>query len=232
MPDNGRFSEEEIEKRLRDLGARIDYPPTPDLASAVHRKLDAEEQPRRALRWPSFSAPRWMAVAAALVLISVVALSPALRTTLSDLFVPRAGLEAGGSAAKPESGGSEDRYKQEAGAPAQPAEAPTANEGKAATACPTPSIEAEPARTAAGAKFRLRGHDFSSGCAEVTPARGVTIFFRQAGETRKLMTLDADRALTFDTTLRVPKNAEPGRATVLANTPSGERAEARFVVLR
>ena len=124
MPDNGRFSEEEIEQRLRDLGARMEYPPTPDVASTVRRKLDEGEQPqetRRTLRWPPFLAPRWTAVAAALVLVAVVALSPALRTTLSGLFVPQAGLETGGSAAKPESGGSEDRYRQEAGVASQAA---------------------------------------------------------------------------------------------------------------
>ena len=106
MPDNGRFSEEEIEERLRDLGARVEYPPTPDVASTVHLRLDEEEQPQEAsrnLRWPPFLAPRWAAVAAALVVICVVALSPTLRTTLSGPFAPQAGSEAG-SAAKPESG--------------------------------------------------------------------------------------------------------------------------------
>ena len=227
MPDNGRFSEEEIEQSLRDLGARMEYPPTPDVASTVRRKLDEGEQPqetRRTLRWPPFLAPRWTAVAAALVLVAVVALSPAMRTTLSGLFVPQAGLETGGSAAKPESGGSEDRYKQEAaGGPAA---------GEAVTACPSPSIEAVPARAAAGAAFRLRGNNFSSGCDSTAPARDVEIFFRQAGKTRKLATLDADRDLAFDTNLRVPEDAGPGRATVLARASSGEPVETRFVVLR
>ena len=163
MPDNGRFSEEEIEQRLSDLGARVEYPPTPDVASTVRLKLDEEEQPlesSRNLRWPPFLAPRWTAVAAALVLITVLALSPTLRTTLSDLFVPgpQNGSEAG-SAAKPESGGSEDRYNQGAGVASQAAGAPAAGEGEAATACPSPSIEVAPARAAAGARFRLLGHN-------------------------------------------------------------------------
>jgi hypothetical protein len=144
-----------------------------------------------------------------------------MRTTLSGLFVSgqKAGPGAAGSAAKPEGGGSEDRYKQGAGVASQ------------ATACPSPSIETVPARAAAGAEFRLRGHDFSSGCDRVTPAQGVTILFRQDGKTWKLTALDADRDLAFDTRLRVPKNAGPGRAIVLATTRSGERAKERFVAL-
>jgi hypothetical protein len=234
MPDNWRFSEEEIEQSLKDLGARIEYPPTPDVAHTVRRKLDEEQQPREARRWPPFLAPRWTTVAAALVVVAVVALSPTMRTTLSDLFVPQeAGLEAGGSAAKPERAGSEDRYKQEPEAASQEdAGAPAAGEPEAATDCTSPSINAVPARAAAGAKFRLRGHDFSSGCDGVTPARDVGIFFRQDGETWKLMTLDANRELAFDTRLRVPENAAPGRAILLANTRSGGRVETRFSVLR
>src|SRR5215210_7218147 len=117
MPDDRRFSDEEIEHSLRDLGARIEYPTTPDVAHTVRRKLDEEErspEPRRTLRWPPFLAPRWMAVMAAVV-ICVVALSPTLRTTLLGPFAPgpQAGSDAG-SAARPESGASEARYKQEA----------------------------------------------------------------------------------------------------------------------
>ncbi len=229
MPDNWRFSEEEFEQSLKDLGARIEYPSTPDVAHTVRRKLDEEQQEAR--RWPPFLAPRWTAVAAALVLVAVVALSPAMRTTLSGLFVPQAGLEAGGSAEKPE-GGSETRYKQEPeAAPQEDAGAPAAGVPEAATGCSSSSIKAVPARAAAGAKFRLRGHDFSSGCDGVTPAHDVGIFFRQDGETWRLATLDADRSLTFDTMLRVPENAGPGRATLLASTRSGERVETRFSVL-
>ena len=234
MPDNWRFSEEEFEQGLKDLGARIEYPPTPDVAHSVRRKLDEEAQPqeaRRARRWPPFLAPRWTAVAAALVLVAVVALSPAMRTTLSGLFVPRAGLEAGGSAAKPEKAGSEARYKREAGVASQDAGAPAAGGPEAATGCSSPSIKAVPARAARGEQFRLLGHSFTSGCHKTTPARDVEIFFRQDGKTRKLTTLDADRDLAFDTGLRVPENVGPGQATVFANTRSGERVETRFLVL-
>jgi hypothetical protein len=235
MPDDGRFSEREIEQSLRDLGPRIEYPPTPDVARTVRHKLDEEDRPRQArrgLRWPPLLTPRWTAVAAALVLVAVVALSPTMRATLSDLLAPETGLEAGGSAAKSGGGGSEDRYDQGAEVAPQGAGAPAAGDGEAATACPPPSIEAVPARAAAGAKFRLLGHGFSSGCDGGDPAQDVEILFRQDGETWRLATIDADRALTFGTRKRVPEGAEPGRATVLANTGSGEPAETRFLVLR
>ena len=219
MPDNWQFSEEDLEQSLKDLGARMEYPPTPDLAHTVRRELDEEEQPRearRTSRWPPLLAPRWTAVTAALVLVAVVALSPAMRATLSGLFVPQTGLEAGGSA---------DRYKQEAGVASQEdAAAPSA-------ACPSPSVEAVPIRAAAGAKFRLRGQNFSSGCDRTTPARDIEIFFRQDGRTLRLATLDAGRDLAFDARLRVPRNARPGRATLLTNTRSGEPVSERFVVL-
>ena len=234
MPDDRRFSDEEIEHSLRDLGAGIEYPATPDVARTVRRKLDEEEsspQPRRTLRWPPFLSPRWTAVAAALVVVCVVALSPTLRTTLSGPFAPQTDSEAG-SGAKPESGASGDRYKQGAEVAPQEAGAPAADEPETATTCPSPSIEAVPARAAAGAKFRLHGHGFSSGCDSITPSSSVKIRFLQDGRTWKLATLDADRNLAFEAGLRVPAGAGPGRAKVQAVLRSGERAEERFVVLR
>jgi hypothetical protein len=233
MPDNWRFSEEEIEQSLRDLGARMEYPPTPEVARTVRLRLDGEEEHQEAhriRRWPPFLAPRLTAVVAALVLVSVIALAPTVRATLSDFLVPtqQTGSEAGGSAAGPESGGSEDRHKQQAGATSE-----TSAADGGAPGCPSPSIEAKPPRAAAGATFRLSGYDFSSGCdkARVTPARGIRIYLRQAGRTWNLATLDAARTQTFDIRLRVPADAASGRATVLASTSSGARAQERFVVL-
>jgi hypothetical protein len=231
MPDDRRFSEEEIEHSLRELGAGIDYPPTPDVARSVRHRLEAE-QSRRARRtpyWPPFLAPRWTAVAAAVVVVAVFALSPTLRATLSDFLVP--GYQAGSrSAPGYESGGSEDRNKQEAVSEA--AGAPEAGEDDAAPGCASPSLRAEPARAASGAAFRLRGRGFSSGCDGVTPARGIGVHFLQAGKTWRLATLDADRDLTFDARLRVPAGAGPGPATLRATPRSGEPVETRFVVLR
>ncbi len=137
MPDDGRFSDEELEQRLRDLGARMEYPPTPDVAGTVRRELDEEARstrPRRSLGWPPFLTPRWTAAAAALLVICAFALSPTLRSTLSSPFTTgfQAGPEAG-SAAKPEGNASGDRYKQE-----EAAGAPAADQGEAARACSPP----------------------------------------------------------------------------------------------
>jgi hypothetical protein len=235
MPDDRRFSDEEMEKSLRNLGARMDYPSTPDVASTVRRKLDEEARSprrRRTLGWPPFLAPRWTAAAAALLVICAFALSPTLRTTLLGPFTvgSQAGSEAGsgaGSAAKPEGVASENRHRQE-----EAAGAPAADQGQAAGNCPPASIEATPARAAAGSNFRLRGHGFSAGCDGNMPSRDVRILFRQDGRTWRLTTLDAPSNTTFEAGLRVPAGAGPGPARVQAVLPSGERAEERFVVLR
>src|SRR5215211_5534651 len=76
MPDR------ELARELRELGALIDYPPTPDIARTVRNALEeaANDQPRR-LRM-SFPTMRWVAVAAAFVLLIAV-------PTLSQVCVPR-----------------------------------------------------------------------------------------------------------------------------------------------
>jgi hypothetical protein len=109
MPDR------ELERELRELGALIDYPPTPDVAHGARRVLDAEENSRpQRFRMP-FPRMRWAAVAAAFVLVvAVPILSPGLRATISDWFVAEDIQSAGGpgvDAGSPERG-------SEAGAPA------------------------------------------------------------------------------------------------------------------
>ncbi len=267
MSESRPPSEREIERGLRDLGARIEYPPTPDVASSVRRRLDEDERrrsPRRGL-WRSMLSPRWAAPTAALVLIAFALLSPAVRETLSDPFFPGQAADSGGdaalsedagSAARPESGGSVARPAQESRAGPEPSQAsvtggsrdedmpesgggPAASQSSmagsasaAAVGCPSPYLEAEPARAAPGASFRLRGNNFSSGCEEIKPARGIRLDFRQGGRTWKLGTVDADRRLAFDARLRVPAGARPGRAAVRATTRSGEPVEERFLVLQ
>ena len=238
MPEDRQFSERDLERNLRDLGAGVEYPPTPDVARTVRLRLDEDrdQRSRRSWHWPPFLAQRWTAVAAALVVVSVIALFPVVRTTLSDLFVSshQTSSEAGDSAARPESGVPEENASQETGVASKAAGASAGGEGKGAIGCPDPAIEVKPARGAAGTKFRLGGHNFSSGCdrVRITPARGVRIYFLQSGKTWRLSTLDADRGLTFETRLIVPVDAEPGPATLRATTRSGEPVEERFVVLR
>jgi hypothetical protein len=259
MPDSGRFSDRDIERDLRDLGARIEYPPTPDLAQVVRRQIDEEAAGQHAPRgryWPSFLSPRWAAVAAALVVVFVTALSPTIRTTISDLFVSgeaassghqaRDGSEAGGSAARPQSDESGARSGQEAGVASQAASSSAASRAKPTSgenssrsamaesardaACPSLSLEARPAR--AETAFRLHGDGFSTVCDKARPAQDIRIDFRQDGKSWKLATVDAGRQLTFDVKLHVPAGARPGQATVRASTRSGELVEEHFVVLR
>lgn len=263
MSDGNRPSGREIERDLRDLGAGIEYPPTPDLARAVRRRLDEEGRAPGGGFWPSLLSPRWAVPAAALVLVAFALLSPAVRETLPDLLVSGggAGAGAGGSAARPESGGSvarpgqeakagseapqasvtsgsrsEDRPESGGGAPAPQSSMAESGGGESAQAGATgyrsSSLKAEPTRAAPGVEFRLRGSGFSSGCDEVRPARDIRIVFRQDGKTWTLATVDADRRLAFDVRLRVPDGAEPGRAALRATPRFCGLVEERFLVLR
>ena len=110
MPDRER----DLERELRELGALIDYPPTPDVALSARTLLDeANDRPSRfQLAFPTL---RWAAVAAAFVLlVAVPTLYPGLRATVGDWFVARDIQSAGGPAV--DSGSSE--RQQEANAPA------------------------------------------------------------------------------------------------------------------
>src|SRR3712207_9073387 len=81
MPDR------ELERELNELRGFIEYPPTPDVARAARRVLDEDEnrRPRRFLT--ALPAMRWVAVAAAFVLVvAVPTLSPGLRATASGCF--------------------------------------------------------------------------------------------------------------------------------------------------
>lgn len=78
MPDR---EHEDLERELRELASRTKYPPTPDVSQKVRRELDAEPAQRR--RVPrAFDRPRWVAAAAATILLSLTVLSPAIRSTV------------------------------------------------------------------------------------------------------------------------------------------------------
>ena len=110
MPDRER----ELERELRELGALIDYPPTPDLARATRNLLDEEADRSRRFRL-AFPTLRWAAVAAAFVLVvAIPTLSPGLRATVSGWFVAGGSQSAGGPAVD---AGSSER-ESEANAPA------------------------------------------------------------------------------------------------------------------
>jgi hypothetical protein len=111
----------ELEKELRDLGPNVEYPPTPDLARAVRRRLDQEGTGRRArsrMVWPPLPLSRWAvgAVALAVALALIVAapvLSPTMRDTLTGRFeagqTASSGQAAGGADSSPST-----RSKEEA----------------------------------------------------------------------------------------------------------------------
>lgn len=95
-----------LEDELRDLGSRIEYPTTPDLARAARLRLEEDEAqpPPRRWSWTPFLSPRW-AVAAVLVLVAIAPiLSPGIRDSVGNLFVTGqdAGSAAGGDAAQSE----------------------------------------------------------------------------------------------------------------------------------
>ncbi|MCW5853713.1 MAG: hypothetical protein KIT87_26840, partial [Anaerolineae bacterium] len=79
-------SDAELEQALGELGTRLAYPPTPDLASAVRQRL--ETAPERPTFWPRWSlSPRRLALVAALLLALVglgLALSPDARRVIAD----------------------------------------------------------------------------------------------------------------------------------------------------
>lgn len=119
MADSKHTPARDLEGELRELGARIEYPPTPDQAEQVHRRIEAsvEEQPERQnVAWLPALSPKWAAAAAVLLLVLAVPIfSPGARDTVSAVFT--AGADAGGSVA--ESSGSEAASDQAAESAAQ-----------------------------------------------------------------------------------------------------------------
>src|SRR5215207_6410664 len=108
MPDR------ELERELRELGALIDYPPTPDVARSARNMLEEEASDRPRRFRMAFPRLRRAAVAAAFVLIvAVPTLSPGLRTTVSNWFA----AEYFQSADEPAVDAGSSERQSEAGAP-------------------------------------------------------------------------------------------------------------------
>ena len=118
MPD--KEHDDNLEEELRDLRPRIEYPPTPDVARAVRRRLDAEiSQHSGPNIWSRMlSRPGWAAAAAVTILLSLIALSPAMRSTVSDSASSfgSGGAGGGGGAA----GGVAEEDAASAGDPSAP----------------------------------------------------------------------------------------------------------------
>jgi hypothetical protein len=94
-------SDRDLERELRELGSHVEYPPTPDLARAVRRRLDQEGTERQARSrkiWPFLPPFRWAVAAAALALIvAAPVLSPTMRDAVTGWF--EAGEAASGGQA-------------------------------------------------------------------------------------------------------------------------------------
>ena len=90
----------DLDRELRDLGPRVEYPPVPDLARSVRGRLEAEvgSTGSPARTWPQVW---WIAAAALLLLVAVPVVSLAVRGTGGGAM-----SGAGGGAAV-ESGGQE-----------------------------------------------------------------------------------------------------------------------------
>jgi hypothetical protein len=87
MAEPQRLSDMELEGALRDLGARYPYPPTPNLAAAVRRRIVAPAAPvRRVALWRD---PRRLALAAAVVLVlagAAALINPTTRDAIAHFF--------------------------------------------------------------------------------------------------------------------------------------------------
>ena len=87
MPDL-RLNDAQLAAALTDLGARITWPQVPDVRAGVLARVQA--QPRRTPWWRAVRSPRYgfapAIVTIALALLAVLVLSPAARTTATDIL--------------------------------------------------------------------------------------------------------------------------------------------------
>jgi hypothetical protein len=141
-PGRDRSQEHELKRELRELGASIEYPPTPDLSRAGRRSLE-EEQARDTSRsrslWATHPALRWTAAAVFVLVVAIPTLSPGLRATVANWFVA-------GQAA---STGQEDRA--------------VGGAGRAAKVSPPGRLAEEAARPTSGGSTRPLGDDLGFG---------------------------------------------------------------------
>lgn len=248
--------ERDLDRELRDLGPRVQFPPVPDLAQSVRGRLEAEAAGAGS---PARSRPQlWWIAAAALVLLVAVPVFASVLNTMGSAFSGGAsggGGGEGGSVAESGQQGAADVAEPTQPPLAMESEAPSsAGSGSSAAACASlePILEARPARGAPGDEFSIRGRYFVAGlsvcddtgsgspaAAQTVPARDVRVEFVQGKRTWELGSVEANKVSRIATKLEVPEDARSGHATVRATYGQGPpeasygrtSAEARFSVL-
>ena len=132
MSDREHIPEKELEQELKELGTRIEHPPTPDLAHTVRSRISEEELRSTRRGWRSLPrhAPQWAVAAVLLLVVAIPVFSPTARDTLSGWFPAGAGGAGaeGGVQQAVESAGS-DRATREPSASSE-------SQGAGATATP------------------------------------------------------------------------------------------------
>jgi len=230
----------DLDRELRDLGPRVEYPPVPDLARQVRNRLESESTGP-----PTRNRPQvwWIAAAALLLLVTVPVVSLAVRDTSGEassgagggVAVESGGREAGDAgptrlteeaATGPTHSAEEDGSGLAAGAGEGAPSSGVADSGASAAsasaegACfsPEPILEAQPSRGAPKDRFGIRGRNFDADVRDCgdDPARSVRVEFLQGGRTWELGTVEASKGSRLAARLEVPADARPGRATVRA----------------
>lgn len=232
----------DLDRELRDLGTRIEYPPTPDLARSVRSRLEAEDGTSSPVR----TRPQlwWIAAAALLVVLALPVFSLAMRE-MGGAFSAGRGA-AGGVAESGEqevAAGPTRAARGEGAASSRAADyGASAHSASAEAACgwPEPTLQARPPRGAPGDGFGVRGRYFEADVRDCDkdPARKVRVEFLQGGRTWQLGSVEVSKGSRLAARLEVPADASPGRATVRATyeqrTPEDPRGktsvEARFFV--
>ena len=95
MSDREHKPEQELERKLRELGVRIEHPPTPDIARSVRSRIDEEAaHPGRRFRTGLPISPQRAAAAVLILVLAIPVFSSTVRDTLTGLFAAGAGGSA------------------------------------------------------------------------------------------------------------------------------------------
>lgn len=159
----------EFERELEEIGAGIEYPPTPDLARAVRNQLDEEEDGQTASRgfWSRLPNLRWTAAAAAfLLIIAVPSLSPGLRDTIDGWLTAEQSASSGDEAARG-AGQPAEKNPSRSSLAESGEDMPESGGGEAAPSASTESRGSRPLGEGLGLGERITLREARSGPAEL-----------------------------------------------------------------